>query len=245
MKKPSYILMFLLILSATFSFADMKRYLVKSGEVQYKISGSGSMMGMPTKLQGESFLYFKDYGSIELSREKTSEDIMGQKELEEDITKFENGIVYSVDLEDKVIYKQTILLDEDDEIFQNKDEDSLKSLGGKKVGSEKIAGYKCDVWELSGTKICIYKAVPLKIESTAMGISHTQLATSAKFDISIDDEKFTLPNYPIKSMSDIREQRQKEMKKQMENMSPEEQKMMKDMMENMGGMFGNPGNSEN
>lgn len=242
MKKISFILVFLLVLSATYSFADMKRYFVKSGEVQYKITGSGSIMGMPTKLEGESFLYFKDYGSIELTKEKTTQDMMGQKEIAEDITKFENGMVYSVDLEEKVIYKQKIPIDMDDEIFQNRDENSLKSIGGKKIGSDKIAGFKCDIWELSDAKMCLYKGVPLKIESIVMGVTHTQVATSAKFNISIAKNRFNLPKYPIKSMEDIKAQRQEEMKKQMENMSREEQKMMQDMMKNMGGMFGNTGN---
>lgn len=244
MKKVSPVFVFLLILGTTYLFADMQRYLVKSGEVQYKITGNGSMMGIETKLEGESSLYFKDYGSIELTKEKTTQDIMGQKEIEEDITKFENGMVYSVDLEEKVIYKQKIPIDSDDELFQNRDENSLKSIGGKMIGNDKVAGYKCDLWELNGAKICIYKGVPLKTETIVMGTTHTQVATSVKFNISIADDKFALPNYPIKSMSDIRAQRQEEMKQQMENMSPEEKKMMQDMMKNMGGMFGDPGGQD-
>lgn len=238
MKKISSILILLLVFCATYSFADMKRYLVKSGEVKYKITGNVSFMGMDTNLDGESSLYFKDYGAVEVTKEKIIQVIMGQKEIEEDITKFENGMVYSVDLDEKIIYKHKIPVDTDYAIFKKRGEDSLKSLGGKKVGSDKIAGYKCTIWELSDSIICLYKGIPLKIETSVMGITQIQTATKAKFNILIDNDKFELPDYPIKSMSEIRVEKLEEMKNQMKNMSPEEQKMMQDMIKNMGGMFG-------
>ena len=238
MGKISSSLLILLVLLNTYSFASMKRYLVKSGEVEYKIVGNGMMMGISTKLEGDSFLYFKDYGNTEVTKEKISQDIMGQKEIEQDITKFENGMVYSVDFEEKVIYKQKVPVDLDDPMLQNKGEESLKSLGAKKIGSDKIAGYNCTTWELHDAKMCIYKGVPLKIETSTMGVTQIQIAKKAKFDNKIDDVKFQLPNYPIKSMADIQRMRQEEMESQMQNMSPEQKKMMQDMMKNMGNMYG-------
>ena len=238
MGKYSLNLLVLFVLLSTYSFADMKRYLVKSGEVQYKIVGNGSMMGLSTDLEGDSFLYFKDYGATEITKEKIIQNVMGQKETENETTKFENGMVYSVDFEDKVIYKQKIPIDIEDPMLQNKGEESLKSLGAKKIGSYEIAGFTCDKWELHGTKMCIYKGVPLKMETSTMGTDYVQIATNARFDINIDEEKFNLPDYPIKSLADIKAQREEQMRNQMQNMSPEEKKMMQDMMKNMGDMFG-------
>lgn len=232
MKKIS---LFVVLLFGVISlFADMKRYEIKSAQIQYEISGSGNMMGMPTKMSGTSSLIFKEYGNIEVTHEKFSQDIMGQKEITEDITKFDAGIVYSVNLEDKVIYKQKIPLDSDDPALSLKGKKSLEALGGKKLGTEKVLGYNCEIWELSGVKMWMYKSVPLKTETTTMGIKQIQVAKSVEFDISISDDKFKLPNYPIKTRSDMMSESMKEM----ESMSPEQKKMMQDMMKNMGGMLG-------
>jgi hypothetical protein len=66
-----------------------------------------------------------------------------------------------------------------------------------------------------------------------MGIIETQIATKVQLNISIDENKFKLPNYPIRTIKDIMEENQK----QMEDLSPEQQKMMEEMMKSMGEMF--------
>jgi hypothetical protein len=76
----------------------------------------------------------------------------------------------------------------------------LKQMGGKKIGTDKVLGYTCDVWEMMGTKQCIYKGIPLKIESNVMGLKNTEVATKAEFDISISDEDLKLPDFPIYDM---------------------------------------------
>lgn len=229
------VLAFFIVLSSN---ASMKRYEVKSGQVEYETVGEGSMMGMPTKMSGKSTVIFKDYGAVELMHDKTTQTIMGQKEVEEDITKFDNGVVYSVDNEEKVIFKQQVPVDSKDPMLIEKGKKSLEAIGGKIIGTDKIAGFKCNVWQLQGYKMCVYKAVPLKMETTVMGIKQTQIAKSAKFNISISDDKFKLPNYPIKTMSDMMGENMKQMQQEMQNMTPEQKKMMQDMMKNMGQMFG-------
>ncbi len=238
MNKLKIGLIVFLIVSVTSLFADMKRYEVKSGEIQYEISGSGTMIGVTTEISGSSSLFFKDYGRIELNKERIVQEMMGQKEISEDIVKIDGDIVYSVDLEENVIYKQKMPDDSKDAVLKTKGAKSLESLGGKKIGTEKVAGYNCDIWELSGVKMCLYKGVPLKTETNTMGVVQSKIAKSIKFNISIDNNKFNLPDYPIKSMSDKMKENQKQMEEQMKNMSPEQKKMMQDMMKNMGGMFG-------
>lgn len=225
------LLLFLMTISLD---ASMIRYEVKTGIVKYDINGEGSVMGVKTKLSGNSSIIFKEYGAIEMMYEKISQDVMGEKEIQEDFTKFDNGTVYSIDEEEKVIYKQDISNDSEDLFFANKGEKSLVSLGGKKKGTSKVLGFSCDIWKFSDATMCIYKAIPLKIETTVMGIKQTQVAIEASFYIPISDEKFQLPNYPIKTMSDVMDENMN----QMENMTPEQKKMMEEMMKNMGGMMG-------
>jgi len=69
----------------------------------------------------------------------------------------------------------------------------LKKMGGKKIGSDKVAGYSCDVWELMGTKQCLYKGIPLKIESDVMGIKSVEIATKAEFS-TVTNKDFKLPD---------------------------------------------------
>lgn len=123
------LLLFLMTISLD---ASMIRYEVKTGIVKYDINGEGSVMGVKTKLSGNSSIIFKEYGAIEMMYEKISQDVMGEKEIQEDFTKFDNGTVYSIDEEEKVIYKQDISNDSEDLFFANKGEKSLVSLGGKK-----------------------------------------------------------------------------------------------------------------
>lgn len=227
-------LFIILMLSVTSLFSQVKRYEIESGFIEYDIIGSGNIMGITTKISGTRSLIFKDYGSIELDHEKFSQDMMGQKDITENITKFDGNVVYSVNLEDKVIYKQQIPVDSDDPALTLKGKKSLVSLGGKKLGNEKILDYDCEIWEFSGVKTWMYKAVPLKIETTIMGIKHMQIAKSVKFDISLSENKFKIPDYPIKTRGDMMNEAMQEMNK----MSPEQQKMMQEMMNKMGGMLG-------
>lgn len=224
------VLLFLLTVSLN---ASMKRYEVKTGEVVYEIVGEGSVMGITTKLTGNSSILFKDYGAVEMMYEKTTQVVMGEKDTQEDLTKFDNGTVYSIDDEEKVIYKQTIG-ETEDLYLANKGEQSLIALGGKKVGTSTILGFKCDLWEFSDATMCIYKSIPLKIETTVMGVNQIQTATKANFDISISEDKFKLPAYPIKTMGEMMDENMN----QMEDMSPEQKKMMEEMMKNMSGMMG-------
>lgn len=212
--------------------SEMKRYEIKSGEVLYDISGNGVMMKMPTTISGKSRVIFKEYGAVELTQEKITQTLMGQADITNEITKFDKGIVYSVDEEEKVIFKQKVPMDSDDYLYLGKGESYLESIGGNKLGTQTILGYKCDIWDLSGVRMCLYKSFPLKIESEMMGVIHVQTAKSIKFDISLSDKEFALPSYPIQSMEDVMQ----ENLKQMENLPPEQQKMMHEMMRNMPGM---------
>lgn len=229
----------LLVLFTTVLFADFERYEVKSAKVEYKISGKGQIMGVITNLSGKKSVLFKNYGALEINKEYRSQNIMGQVQNTEDIVKLENGIAYSVDNEENIIYKTDIPFQSKNPLMAKKTENVLSSLGAKKVGTETVAGVKCNKWEFSDIKMCVYKGIPLKMETNIMGVKEISIAKSAKFNVSIDDSEFNLPNYPVKDGNDMMNEAQAQMEEEMKNMSPEERKMMQEMMKNMNGMFGN------
>jgi hypothetical protein len=55
---------------------------------------------------------------------------------------------------------------------------------------------------MMGVKQCLYKGIPLKVESDMMGIKSVEIATKAEFDIALSKDDFKLPDFPIYGMSD-------------------------------------------
>jgi hypothetical protein len=200
--KSKYIFGFLL-LGATTLFAQTNRYDVKSAIVEYQIAGSGEVMGEKASLSGTSKLYFKNFGDLELSEEKIVQSSNADEEEEHNITKIVGTKMYNVDFNEKVIYQQEMVQDEENPLLNLKNSDTLTSMGAKKIGSEAILGYKCDIWQLGEDKIWIYNSVPLKFVSKSLGLVQIQEAKLAVFNVDIKDDKFKLPPFPVKAIDDV------------------------------------------
>lgn len=202
MGKSKYIFGFLL-LGVTSLFAQTNRYDVKSAIVEYQIVGSGEVMGEKATLSGTSKLYFKNFGDLELSEEKIVQSSNADEEEEHNITKIVGTKMYNVDFNEKVIYQQEMVQDEENPLLNLKNGDTLTSMGAKKIGSEAILGYKCDIWQLGEDKIWIYNSVPLKFVSKSLGLVQIQEAKLAVFNVDIKDDKFKLPPFPVKAVDDV------------------------------------------
>ena len=232
--------------------AKLKRYDVKSGMVEYKTTISGKTMGGTVKGSGTESLYFKDWGAVELrekkSKQTTNVNVFGMNKTQTSTThtmnKLDNGKSYSVDFNEKVIYTGN---DMAMNMMKNTGTDAgkagkemLESMGGKKVGNEKVLGYNCEVWSVPGGKMWVYKGVLLKMDMTVMGVRSLTEAVSAKFNVSVPDSKFKLPNFPKKNIDEMMEgapdnedmsndqmnKQSEEYLKKMQNMSFEEWKKM-------------------
>lgn len=184
---------------------DVKRYSIKSGEVHYKIEGSGNLMGTQISSRGEKSLYFKDYGNLMMEEETIRESTSGlagnKQNTKHTMTKKDRDSVYNVNFDQKTIFT---MRDPMTDMHVDKDmskdaEKILKGFGGQKIGSDKVLGYSCTIWSLMGAKQCLYQnEVPLWLEVDIMGIKSRHTAVSAKFNHSVSDKYFQLPNYPIK-----------------------------------------------
>ena len=217
MKKLHIFILMILVLSACSgnSQSKLKRYGVKSGMVQYKITTSGNVMGGTISGSGTASLYFKDWGAVELKEEKstktTSMKLFGRSKVDKQSThtmdKLDNGKSYSVDFNEKVIYVKN---DPMMEMMKESGTDAgeagkkmLESMGGKKIGNEKYMGYDCEVWSIPGGKEWIYKGVVLKVDVQMMGVRTVKEATDVKFDVSVPGSKFELPDFPIKKLDEM------------------------------------------
>ncbi len=227
------------VIGVSSSYAKMKRYDVESAIVEYRMSGGGNMLGFSTKIEGKRKLMFKDWGNLELDEENISSTVMGGVEKTHELTEIKGDTVYSVDFENKVIYKSKI----SDYLSEKKDKDvskigkeMLKKMGAKKIGKDKVLGYECEVWEIMGSKMCIYKGIVLKSEGNIMGMKHKSEAVRAEFNVKIDDKEFKLPPFPVKEADKFTSQEEAEKfdAKEIEKKSKEFKEFMKNFKSLMG-----------
>ena len=185
-------------------------YDMPSAKVDYKISGGGNMMGMgKVKVTGKKRVIFKDYGRVYLEErvEVRAQSVMGNNDVQKTHTlTYRNGAVqYSVDFKRKRIDRMVNQMASlayaygNSKNTQQEIEKNLKAFGAKKVGKDKVLGKSCDVWQIMGTKMCLYKGLPLKTESNIMGINTSEVATKITSNVQTSD--FKLPDFPVYSGS--------------------------------------------
>ena len=187
--------------------SQFKKYGVESGKIDYKITGGGGMMGMKTKTVGKKRVIFTNFGAKELNEEnKVTKTIINGKTSVDEMHKLvymDESLIYTVDLDSEKIMRMKnpsmILMSAMSGGKSNLEmgEAMLKNMGGKKVGIDKVLDYTCDVWEAMGIKQCIYKGIPLKVESNIMGMKTSEVAVKAEFGVDISRDDMKLPDFPV------------------------------------------------
>lgn len=236
--------------SMLFASADkMKRYEIKSGKIVYDISTSGNVMGMVTiESKGTKKVTFDDNGLKHLVEEHkvTKEVAMGQAKEDKShtIQYMTDDFIYSADFKKKKITRmknpaiEMMKMFGDNKSMKKTGEEMMKSMGGKKTGTDKVLGYACEVWNMMGVKQCIYKGIPLRIESNIMGMKSMEIATKADFDISLNKDDFKLPDFPISDMQVGYPSGETGMDKSMHKQAPSSPEDMEKAMKAMGAMMG-------
>ena len=203
----------LVVLSSGFLVAGSTQvhlYDVKSGKITYEIKGSGNIMGSKMQIMGKKRVIFDKNGAQNLTEEVKvqKQNIMGHKQVTKThtIIYLKDGMVYHVDFNRKRIMRMENIgmgmanLMAGGKNMKQAGKDMMKKMGGKKIGTDKVLGYSCDVWSLMGVKQCIYKGVTLRVISNVMGLKTVEVATKAEFDISLSKDDFKLPDFPIYDM---------------------------------------------
>ncbi|MCK5918314.1 MAG: hypothetical protein KAG34_07800 [Cocleimonas sp.] len=191
---------------------QVKRYFVESAKIDYEIKSAGNAMGMmKTKTIGKKRLIFNQYGANEITEEnKIEKRTQGGKTttIKSHQLKYMKGsMLYSVDFEKKRIIRMKNTAMAMAGLMGGKDmastgEAMMKKMGGKKIGSDKVAGHSCDIWEVMGVKQCMYKGIPLRVETDMMGIKSVEIATKAEFDVKLGKDDFKLPDFPVYDMNE-------------------------------------------
>ena len=202
MIKKSMVAIFALLVLSFFEISEAsgyKRFPIKSGHIEYELSGSTS---------GKKTVYFDEYGDLyyELSEQTTS--VTWGKDTVTDETRSltirDRNYSYSIDLKEST---GTRIKNEEIDGMQNaftsgmsqKDMESmgkemLEQMGGRIVGKESFLGKECEIVELMGSKVWLYeKTLPLRSEMSIMGMENLEVATLFEENVSVPDSRFSVP----------------------------------------------------
>jgi len=193
--KPTIATVFflLILLTVNAQTKDFKRYSMKSAIVKYEIYGMQN---------GSSVLYFDDFGMKEATYENTTLEMYGIKQETETVNYLHGFWQYNLDkLNDIATKTKNTMLESI--VKQSADGDLVEvglkmfsAMGGKKIGNEDIIGKSCEIWELQslGTKVWVWKNIPLRSETDIMGIKINKVATSVDENAAIPAGKLSIPN---------------------------------------------------
>ncbi|MCA9731323.1 hypothetical protein KC799_04290 [candidate division KSB1 bacterium] len=175
-----------------YSSTPMKRYKVKSGIIEYKVTGMQ---------KGTETLYFDNWGMLEAKYTQTELSIMGMKQQTNTMTLLDGEWTYTVDFKSNTGTKmKTPLFEELSKNAENQDltdvgKKMMQDMGGKKTGMEEVAGKMCEVWEIQSmqAKTWVWNGVTLKNMVDMGGINMSSVATSAQFNVPVPKEKLSMP----------------------------------------------------
>ena len=196
MKKTNYhlLLLFTLLLVTTITAQKFRKYGIKSGTIEYKLSGDAV---------GSSITKWDDWGRKEIQIQDTKTTVWGMTNEEHKTTlmlgtdmyiwkKGENQIQKTKSPIAKILGKENY--DENDiESFSKK---SLESLGYKKTGEESFDGKECEVYDGIGGKLWIWKKnkIAIKVDVNILGIKMISEATKIDLNANVSSSLFEIPN---------------------------------------------------
>ena len=195
--KQLFILLSLALISlTTFAQNDQaNKFVLKSGYAEYELTGS---------ITGTKKFWWDNYGNKTRTEIKSTSIIKmfgtTTKEEQHTITITDENTIYSQDLINGTAYKssndeyeemaQEMTEDMTDAEIEQMGEDILASLGGERLGTEKVLGKDCEVIKVMMAKVWMYKGIPLKSEAKVMRIETNETAVKFDENISIPSSTF-------------------------------------------------------
>jgi len=225
MKTAIKISLIALIATSTIQARDDKPYEVKSIKIEFDIKGKNKV--------GTKRVIIDDYGNRELVETNIVKKFHGKVKKYHHIRYLHRNIFYGVDFNKKTINRLEgyMGMTFGENKFKDTIDESLKAMQFKKVGTDKVAGVECDVWQFgTSTKTCYYKGLPLR--KSMNGVIET--ATKIEIDVGLNLEDFKLPDFPVngkKYTQNELEAMDKKYKERLEKEDENAKEMMKIMKE--------------
>ena len=209
---------------------EKKRYRIKSGIVEFKISGKN--------ISGKKMLYFDKWGMREREERFTTLKMNGEEQKMHDARILKNGWGYIINYDRKELMKAedpTLKMAGDKDVVEF-GEELMTSMGGKKSGKEKVAGYGCDKWDIMGQQTWLHEGVILKTAVELGGMDMTEEAVKVSFNVPVPDDKFVVPTgfKEVKSADPTAGMTEEEFNAELEKMKNLSFEDFKKMMESSG-----------
>lgn len=198
MKKLTLLFAFVISGNILFAQQDIDRYLVKSGYIEYELTGS---------TKGTKKIWWDNYGDKEREEIKSVSEVkmfgMVQKEEVHSINISVGDKFWHVNLLEGTGIKgtnQTYEADLDytrdltDAERKQLENDILNAFGGERLSPEKFLGKTCEVVQVMGAKSWIYKGIVLKSTANIMGIEVNETAIKFEENKAIPASKFEPPS---------------------------------------------------
>ena len=198
MKQTILILTCLMLSYASSAQQKIQQYAVKSGHVEYELSGNTT---------GTKSIWWDNYGSLSRTETKSISvtKMFGMKTETKthDILIMNGKQFWSANLIENTgqkgnlpYYQEMAKMTENmtEAEKQKMGKDLLEGLGGEIIGTENVLGNKCEVVKLMGAKCWVYKGVTLKSDAKMLGIKAMERAVKFDKNISISKSKFTPPS---------------------------------------------------
>ena len=176
------------IKTATKTVAEASRRYpeLKSAIIRYNVSGMDT---------GTEVVYIDDWGRREAIYRKVTTMMMGIKLERNYMTLItENGKwIYNVDLNARTAIKMNNARYK--ALAGNSSTNMGEVIGARKIGTEEVAGMVCDVWKKSYpySMAWIWKGIALKKDKDIAATGVLTVATEVQENISIPEDKFTIP----------------------------------------------------
>lgn len=179
-----------------------KRYGIKSGVIEYIITGSQ---------EGTKTLYFDSWGMRQAEYTRSVLSVGGfTKPLNlANIIDGEFQYMINIDQNSGTKTRNPILKSieqlKDQKGFNEFGEQMLLSMGANKIGSETFLGKYCDVYEMksTGTKLWVWEWLTLKSETKSGGLQINLTATRINEGGTVPKEKFKIPEKVVLNEVDI------------------------------------------
>ncbi len=168
-------------------------YLLKSGHVEYELSGN---------ITGTRSIWWDNYGEWSYEEEKTVTKMkifgMSSEEEKHIITVTKDGTFWTANMTENtgMTGKEPTedirgdLSEMDEEEQEEYGRQMFEAMGGRELPPETFMGRKCNVMEVMGSKTYIYKNIPLKSTVNLMGIKADAVAVKLEENISVPASKF-------------------------------------------------------
>jgi hypothetical protein len=171
--------------------AGKKRFGLQSGIVHYELDGAR---------KGTETLYFTDWGWREAKHSDGVISFMGFEQPMRTLSILEDSVMAILDLESGMGMRtldplKSLLSDDELQDPAAVGVAMMKQMGATRDGDGEVLGRKCQVWKVKdiGSRLWVWRNIPLKMETKMMGIGMSMTATRIEENVPVPEKRFSFP----------------------------------------------------